>query len=54
MEQVRLISLTNKSFAQNFNLNIYWVDNFGNKKLLEIPSDGNPLTVKLAFFKKKK
>jgi hypothetical protein len=52
IEQVRLISLANKSFVQNFGLNIYWVDNYGNRRPLEINSIGLPLTAKLAFFNK--
>ena len=53
VEQVRLLSLSEKSAIQNFNLNIYWVDSYGNRNILEIPSIGNPLTVKLAFFNKR-
>jgi hypothetical protein len=53
IEQVRLISLAEKASVQNFNLNIYWLDNYGNRRPLEINSIGNPLTVKLAFFNKK-
>lgn len=52
IEQVRLISLAHKATVQNFNLNIFWLDNYGNRRPLEIPSIGNPLTVKLAFFRK--
>ena len=52
IEQVRLLSLSKKSSVQNFNLSISWVDSYGNKRPLEIPSIGNPLTVKLAFFRK--
>ena len=52
LEQVRLISLAHKSSIQNFNLGIYWLDCYGNRRPLEIPSLGIPLTVKLAFFNK--
>lgn len=52
IEQVRLISLAQKSTIQNFGLNIYWLDSYGNRRPLEIPSIGNPLTIKLAFFNK--
>jgi hypothetical protein len=52
IEQVRLISLAHKATIQNFNLGIFWLDNYGNRRPLEIPSIGLPLTVKLAFFNK--
>ena len=52
IEQVRLISLAQKSSLQNFTISVNWLDNFGNKRLLEIPSIGNPLTIKLAFYNK--
>jgi len=51
MSQVRLISIESNNPVQNFVLSIYWVDNFGTRRLLNLPSL-NPLTVKLAFFKK--
>lgn len=52
IEQIRLISLSERSVIQNFVLNIYWLDTYGNRYPLELPSVGNPLTIKLAFFNK--
>lgn len=52
IEQIRLLSLSKKASVQNFNLSISWVDSYGNKRPLEIPNIGNPLTIKLAFFRK--
>lgn len=49
--QVRLISIQSNNPIQNFSLSVYWVDNFGIRRLLSIPAL-QPITVKLAFFKK--
>ena len=52
IEQIRLLSLAQKSYIQNFKLQVSWIDNYGNKRPLEVPVNGAPLTVKLAFFNK--
>lgn len=52
IEEVRLIRLSNRNSIQNFKMSIYWIDNYGTRRLLSIPSIGNPLTIKLAFFNK--
>jgi len=51
-EQVRLISLANNEALKNFNLNIFWLNNYGLRVPVEIPSIGISLSIKLAFFKK--
>lgn len=52
IEEVRLLRLSERSSIQNFNLTISWVDNYGNRRVIQLPKDGNPLTVKLAFYNK--
>lgn len=52
IEQVRLIGLSNRASVQNFTLNIFWIDTYGNRHPLQLTSVGNPLTLKLAFFNK--
>jgi len=49
---VRLISLANNEALKNFNLNIFWLNNYGLRVPVEIPSIGISLSIKLAFFKK--
>jgi hypothetical protein len=51
INQVRLISITSNNPVKNFTLAVFWVDNFGNRRILNLPRL-QPLTVKLAFFKK--
>ena len=48
--QTRLITLTG-SMLQSFSIAVYWIDNFGNRQQLYLPS-GTPLTIKLAFYPK--
>jgi hypothetical protein len=48
--QSRLISMTG-SMLQSFQISVYWLDNFGIRRNLNLPQ-GQPLTIKLGFFPK--